>query len=397
MSRLIKPPISQPAGGESYSGAALAEYINEVVAAVVSGHFDVQPPVGAGKGLFRAKQNGDDIQIVLHDGDSEVVLFEFDVGDQLLTSPHRNNPFDLTATQLGISRENHLINSGFDISGRGDFSSSTAVTSGAYYWDRWQASTDVTAVLIEDQPYQGSKTVKLTANSAIAAGQLVLDQRFEFPSRYQGRLVTVSVPVWSNSDKAHVNIYDSGFHGLKSEAHAGDGNMQLLKVTGILRADVSDLRVRIGLSDQGNTNIASGDYFRFGRPKFELASDASPYEVVPISRTKLDCLRFFERVGTNYESYANLSTWLYDSAYGAFFHSPKRAAPAISHGGVPGDYRFRSKGQNYTVTGFDFAQMQSDRFRMGVTLLGGPSVGSGGWLSHISGTTYFDVDAEIYG
>lgn len=203
MSRFTKPPISQPAGGETFSGAALAEHINEAVAAMVTGHFDTDAPAGAGKGMFRSRPNGDLVELVLNDGDGEEVLFVFDPSTGKLTSPRNTNPFGVTAEQVGAftkdavrallkskPNRNLIINGAMEVAQRG--LSAAISTSGFSYpsCDRFCARAEAassfagTLSQVADAPVGFSKSLKwvtTAAEGAVPAGAL-----YEVAQRIKG-------------------------------------------------------------------------------------------------------------------------------------------------------------------------------------------------------------------
>jgi len=69
MARFSQSPISNVEGG--YSGTALAGFVNELVAAIVSGHYNVDRPEGAAKGLVWSKTVGEEIHVMLFDGTTD--------------------------------------------------------------------------------------------------------------------------------------------------------------------------------------------------------------------------------------------------------------------------------------------------------------------------------------
>lgn len=95
MTRFTKQPIAPPSDGSKFTGAALAAHINELAAAIVSGHYDAELPVGAGAGLLRSRPFGAKIRMTWFDGASEYDLFELDPAAGTVT------PLTITAAQIG--------------------------------------------------------------------------------------------------------------------------------------------------------------------------------------------------------------------------------------------------------------------------------------------------------
>ncbi|WP_224826296.1 phage tail protein [Cognatishimia sp. MH4019] len=63
--------VPPPNGPDFTDVQFVSQVYQSFVTACLSGHFDDELPEGVGKGLFRSRPNGDDIELVLHDGGQE--------------------------------------------------------------------------------------------------------------------------------------------------------------------------------------------------------------------------------------------------------------------------------------------------------------------------------------
>jgi hypothetical protein len=192
---------------------------------------------------------------------------------------------------VNFGRRNLIINGELLVNQRGNVSGGN-VGNNTYTYDRWVTVQSVSANTSDGSGYGNSPSIRMDA-TATASAQVALEQRIENPSSFNSVEVTVSAWVKSNSSNCFINIYDFGWNGLKSNAHTGGGNWELLTVTGTLNSGMTDLRVRIGLSSQGDTSVISGDYFEFTQVQMERGSVATPFEHRSYGEELALCQRYY--------------------------------------------------------------------------------------------------------
>lgn len=84
MARYDDGLIVQPGGGQKFTGASLADFYNELLSAIVSGHYATEKPVGAAKGLLWSKNDGSAaVQLMLFDGTLDHMIAKWDDVDGL--------------------------------------------------------------------------------------------------------------------------------------------------------------------------------------------------------------------------------------------------------------------------------------------------------------------------
>jgi len=210
-----------------------------------------------------------------------------------------------TDGQLGD--RNLLINSGFSISQRGDYTSATSVSNDTYYVDRWKVRLSGVSANIQhikgsnaspNYPNIGSNTLKLTATST-ASGILRHLQQVE--GFLKGRELTFSAWVKSNSSDARLFQYQHGSSNrVASSAHTGGGGWEKLIVTATNNATSNNqlyFDAAIASSSFANVSIASGDYIEIAEPQLEFGSQSTPFENEPVGVTLSKCQRYYAEAG----------------------------------------------------------------------------------------------------
>jgi hypothetical protein len=192
-----------------------------------------------------------------------------------------------------LSNRNVIINGDLKVNQRNNVSGGN-VGNGTYTYDRWVTVQTLSANTSDGAGYQNSDSLRMDA-LASASGQMAMEQKIETPSDFDGLVMTVSAWVKSNSSNCRLNIYDSGWNGIKSDAHTGGGDWEFLTASGTFDTGMTDLRVRIGLSNQGNTTISSGDYFDFTQAQLERGDTATPFEHRSYGQELALCQRYYQR------------------------------------------------------------------------------------------------------
>ena len=202
----------------------------------------------------------------------------------------------VTTASPSLGRRNLIINGDFQVSQRGDYTSATSLTNGAYTLDRWTCTNGVGATIQHrsDMPTgEYGKSVKVLTSSG-GTLQCALEQRIEVADWMKGKSVTATVWMRSNSSNSSINFYNNigGFDTPVS--HSGNEQWEKLTIqTTFPTGSLTDLRLRIGLSQGGNTSITSGDYFEIAQVQLEVGSVATPFEHRSYGEELALCQRYY--------------------------------------------------------------------------------------------------------
>ena len=224
-------------------------------------------------------------------------------GQAMLAAETPQEQFQL----IGAGRRNLLINGDFQVSQRGDFTSASSATNGAYFVDRWYADTNTT---INKQQTTGidldgtpaiTKGVKLTA-TASASAYMGIRQKIENPTQYVGRTLTYSGYVRSNNPNARLTTFIADTAGttnqvVSSNAHSGNGQWEKLSVTFTMTSNATSawfVSAFISSSAVGNVSISSGDYIEVTMLQMEIGKVATPFEHRSYGEELALCQRYYE-------------------------------------------------------------------------------------------------------
>ena len=189
---------------------------------------------------------------------------------------------------IGAGRKNWIINGDLRVSQRGDYTTATAYTTGAYYLDRWKLGATHSGT-VQDL----GSSVKYAATGATATGYIEAQQYIEDWEYLKGKTVTVSAYVTSNTPNAKLYAYDGVSLQLMGN-HTGDGTKQYISGTTTLSSSTTSLRIFVSISSAsgGNTSIAAGDYIEFTEVQLELGSVATDFEHRSYGEILADCQRY---------------------------------------------------------------------------------------------------------
>ena len=192
-----------------------------------------------------------------------------------------------TAARAG--RKNLIINGDMQVSQRGDYTSATTVSNGLYYIDRWQLHTSGVSSTVQDT----GRKQKVTATST-ATGYLIPQQQIEDLTYLQGKTVTVSAKVTSNSSNARLQVSDNATM-YNSTPHTGGGGEEILILTVAIPSSATAVKVRpVIASITGNAlSITSGDYIEFTNVQLELGSVATDFEHRSYGEELALCQRYY--------------------------------------------------------------------------------------------------------
>ena len=303
-----------------------------------------------------------------------------------------------TDGQLG--NRNIIINGNFTISQRGSYTSSTSVSDGTFYLDRWQYVEDgsPSSSLI----HNSDGSVKITTGASVT-GSSRLRQKFEYslaPRQYDNKTFTVSAKVKSNTANARINVYAGGYLSLTgTTAHSGGGSYETLTATFTTPSTIStEFSVHIGIdgASSANVSITSGQYFEVKEVQMEQGSQHTPFEHEPVGVTLNKCRRYFEVTDQDMEIFGTGS--VYGAvAYGMWqWQVEKRADPSAGRWkGAASDYRVRTTGASYNCTALTISMANRYNCRWNASA-SGLTNGNSVWLSTANvNTVQLYADAEL--
>ena len=219
-------------------------------------------------------------------------------GEAMLRAETPQEQFNL----IGAGRRNLLINGGFQISQRGDYSSATSASTASYYLDRWNMDISTVTTTIQnnsdaDLPNGITvKTAKVAATSS-ATGYMQIRQKIEVEDWMDNRVYTLSAWVKSNTPYPRLRIESAGptLGNIDSEqTHSGSGNWEYLTMT--FTSGNSIVNFNAGVIDwAGNATraITSGDYFEVANIQLELGKVATPFEHRSYGEELALCQRYY--------------------------------------------------------------------------------------------------------
>jgi hypothetical protein len=225
---------------------------------------------------------------------------------------------DAAVVSLKSGRKNLIINGDTEINQRALISGTpTNVGNNTYTCDRWVTVQSVAANTSTVTGNDNNTAIRMTIITSTSA-QACHEQRIENPSRYDGKTVTFSCMVKSDSNLVRLNVYDSGWNGITSNVHTGGGAWEKLTVTATLSVSQTDLRMRIGFSDGGNVNVVAGTYFDFTQAQLELGSVATDFEHRSYGEELALCQRYYQDLchGSADGSLATATYYITNAVYG---------------------------------------------------------------------------------
>ena len=203
-----------------------------------------------------------------------------------------------TAARAG--RKNWIINGSVIVSQRASYATAVSMTTQAYYQDRWTTviNNGVAATIqtkSTDQPNgQVGNCIRVITSAGSSAAECGVDQRVENPQQFAGKTVTFSVWMKSNTNKAGISHYNNQDSFVAPTNHTGGGAWEKLTLTHTVNATgPTDFRLRLGLSQSGNTVVGVGDYFEVTEAQMEYGSVATDFEHRSFGEELALCQRYF--------------------------------------------------------------------------------------------------------
>ena len=209
-------------------------------------------------------------------------------------------------------RKNLIINGGFDVSQRGDYTTAVTIAAAGYYIDRWKNNTFSVTGTTQHKKLQTvdggiTNTNRVEATSS-ATGYLYVYQRIEYFEYLGGQTLTFSAWVKSNSSDVGLITYNGSGEGwIKRALHSGSGGWEFLTATYVMDATLVGA-LNVGVSTFGDGGLASaivtGDYFEVTNVQLELGSVATDFEHRSYGEELALCQRYYQVLSGREQSYA---------------------------------------------------------------------------------------------
>ena len=276
-------------------------------------------------------------------------------GEAMLRAETPQEQFNL----IGAGRRNMIINGDFQVSQRGDYSSSTSVTSGNYYVDRWAiTTTNVTANMIHSivtlPNGVKTKSLKVTATSS-NTGYLEVRQIIEDYLQISGQELIWSA--WVRTNMALIGFRHNGHTDFGSKfPNDGEWHYVTSRYTMDEPSSGSGADTAFSIISYNNApvSISSGDYFEIAQVQLEVGKVATPFEHRSYGEELALCQRYFYKWVANHP-YNNVGIGVGSGTYGVAtnqamvtFYLPTRmrASPSVGYGGNFRIYSFRDSAQS---------------------------------------------------
>ena len=221
-------------------------------------------------------------------------------GSELMSAETVQEARDL----VSAGRKNLMINGGFEVSQRGNYTSATSAAHNVYYLDRWKADIgSVTATfnqITTDLPKQyrnlSNTGLRFQATSTNVNGYLGFRQRYEHMDGIDGKYVTVSAWVKSNKNAVLIHYDGSGAPNQYAQ-HSGGGSWEYLSYTTFINHSGDYNYFDIFIIDPvtyGYTPISSGDYVEVTNYQVEIGKNATDFEHRSIGEELALCQRYYQ-------------------------------------------------------------------------------------------------------
>ena len=262
--------------------------------------------------------------------------------DRTITLPDSTDTLIGTATTDALTtrvngaggRKNMIINGAIQVSQRGDYTTAVSVANETYYQDRWTSvmNNGVAATIqtkSTDQPNgQTGNCIRVITSAGSSAAECVVDQRVENPQWLAGRTLTFSVWMKSNTNKAGISHYNNQDSFVAPTNHTGGGAWEKLTLTHTVNSTApTDFRLRLGMSQSGNTVVGVGDYFEITEAQVELGSTATDFEHRSYGEELALCERYYGHYSFNIQGYPPTSGFAHANVH---FRQTMRATPTFT-------------------------------------------------------------------
>ena len=301
---------------------------------------------------------------------------------------------------IGAGRKNLLINGGFDVSQRGDYTSATSFAENAIFLDRWRTNKGVGSATVQ----QLDRGINLVATAAYT-GVLAVRQRIERKNinHLLGSTMTLSAWVKSNDSNASVMLYDNPWKS-ERDTHSGNGQWEKLSITFTYDSNVEGptgyaIMAQVGIDGvgSGNVAIANGAYVEIKNVQLELGSVATEFDHRSYGEELALCQRYYRYYGDDAYT-TRLDTcmsWTNNLAMLVIpFPTEMRGAPSLTYSGSNA-ISIEKAGASYTSTVVAANVLSPKSCSLIVTIATTSLTPNYTYMSSISAGKYIAFDAEL--
>ena len=266
-----------------------------------------------------------------------------------LADSYTDSEIDSDVIDAKAGRKNLIINGGFDVSQRGNYSSATATANNAYSLDRWSLALSLVTGTVQHNEVvlpNGTKTMAMkvagTSTSA-STGFLGIRQVIEDFRILSGQVVTASMWIRTNLESMtfrHDSTTNFGDYVTPDgEWHYHTATYQMPTITSAGRSANQTTLAIINYTGLAGGGVTAGDYFEVANVQLELGSQATDFEYRSYGEELALCKRYYEIAinGAKFENTFGLlkgaSTTQAIGVY--YFDVEKRAKPTITTSGIP--------------------------------------------------------------
>lgn len=309
----------------------------------------------------------------------------------------------VTTASPSLGRRNWLINSDFQVSQRGDYTSASSVTNGNYWVDRFVSLFSTVTSTYQHQYSQEinsditANTIKVVATSS-GTGFIGHQQSIENVNNQLGNK-TITISVWVKSNNANTRlrgIFDgTGWTEYSGAVHTGDGTWQKLTATFTTGATrTGHYSLQFITYNGGSVSVSSGDYIEIAQPQVEIGSVATSFEHRSYGEELALCQRYFHRAsrGTIIGAYIN------SNRVDATIHFPTtmRATPTMTaSSGANYWYAYTGSIDYFNAwSGAGGASVNNGSMYVSSGEISGPD-NAGCQISFSTNDSYFQADAEL--
>jgi len=284
--------------------------------------------------------------------------------------------------------KNYIINGGFDVSQRGDYTTATSISANTvtYTVDRFIAyiyDTTGTLTHTSGHPYDASKNLRFVAGGNTSD---IFSIQTKLENNLTGKTVTYSAWVKSNNSNIGLRIYDNGH--IYSARHTGGGDWEKLSLTRTMTSTSSSIILSIDNRTTTYGTITSGDYIEVAQVQLEEGSVATPFEKTDPALELTRCQRYYKRLNSG-----RLSGVINGSGQAICTNQvigDMRGLPSYSLTGAPGIYTMDGSSQT-GGTVISVINAGSYGFQMGTS---GQVNGRSFWVD-LTYLNCIDLDAEL--
>jgi hypothetical protein len=242
---------------------------------------------------------------------------------------------DITAgdTAARAGRKNLIINGGFDVWQRGDYTTAITAANTVYYPDRFY--TILTGVTATIQNTTNSAKIAATSSGTgyIGWSQSIEDKVY---SKFNSKTLTLSAKVTTNNSNVRLRAYNGSTWVDAPTQHSGNGTEETLTYTFPVVANPNDLKIQIITYTGGTVSITSGDYIEVADVQLELGSVATDFEHRSYGEELALCQRYYQKYGGT--AYATIASGMQPNTTNAKFHlsymQEMRSVPSLNASNV---------------------------------------------------------------